>query len=83
MEHNKIIIRPARPKDAPVAAQLMYYAAANYMLAFFGKPDSNAIRVLARMFSLPGHMTSYSYAFVAEDKGGVVGLISGLDGKSL
>ena len=82
MEHNKSIIRPARPKDAPVAAQLMYYAGPNYTLAFFGKTEDKAIGVLRRMFRLPRHTTSYTYAFIAEDEDVVVGLLSGLDGKS-
>ena len=81
MEHNKIIIRPARPKDAPVAAQLMYYAGPNYMLAFFGKTEDKAVGVLRRMFRLPRHTTSYTYAFVAENRDEVVGSISGFDGK--
>jgi len=78
---KEVCIRPAQPNDAPVVAQLMYYACPNYMLAFFGKAES-AIRGLRRMFPLPGHRTSYTYAFVAEDAGKVVGLFSGLDGKS-
>lgn len=51
------------------------------MIAFFGKPEGKAIGVLRRLFRLPYHTTSYTYAFVAEDQGGVVGLFSGLDGK--
>ena len=82
MEPTKVLIRPARPEHAQVVAQLMYYASANYMLAFFGKPESKAIGVLRRMFSLPRHTTSYTYAFVAEDEGEVVGSFSGFDGKS-
>ena len=77
-----IIIRPARLQEASLGAQLMFYAGPSYMLAFFGKTEDKAVGVLRRMFPLPGHMTSYSYAFVAEDKGKVVGLFSGLDGKS-
>jgi ribosomal protein S18 acetylase RimI-like enzyme len=79
---KKVLIRPARPKDALVVAQLMYYASSNYILAFFGKPESKAIGVLRRMFRLPRHTTSYTYAFVAEDEGDVVGAFSGFDGKS-
>lgn len=79
---KKVLIRPAQPDDAPAASQLMYYAGPNYILAFFGKTERKAIRGLCRMFPLPGHTTSYSYAFVAEDEGKVVGLFSGLDGKT-
>ena len=79
---NEIIIRPAGVEDASIGARLMFYAGPNYMLAFFGKTEDKAVSVLRRMFPLPGHMTSYSYAFVAEDKGEVVGLFSGLDGKN-
>lgn len=79
---EKVIIRPARPTDAPVGARLMYYAGANYMLAFFGSTERKAITVIRRMFSLPGHMTSYTYVFVAEYGCDVVALFSGLDGKS-
>jgi ribosomal protein S18 acetylase RimI-like enzyme len=78
---KKAIIRPARPEDAPVVAQLMYYASANYVLAFFGN-TKDTIKVLRRMFSLPRHTTSYTYAFVAEVEGDVVGSFSGLDGES-
>ena len=79
---KKVLIRPARPEGAQVVAQLMYYASSNYMLAFFGKPESKAIGVLRRMFPLPRHTTSYTYAFVAEDEGNVVGSFSGFDGKN-
>jgi len=82
MEPEGILIRPAGPDDAAVAAQLIYYAGPNHMPAFFGKPESKAIRVLRRMFRLPYHATSYTYAFVVEDECKVVGLLSGLDGKS-
>lgn len=78
---KKAVIRPARPEDAPVVAQLMYYASVNYMLAFFGN-TKDAIKVFRRMFSLPRHTTSYTYAFVAEVEGNVVGSFSGFDGKS-
>jgi len=79
---REVLIRPARPEDAPVVAQLMYYASANYMLAFFGKPESKAISVLRRMFPLPRHTSSYTYAFVAQEQGDIVGSFSGFDGKS-
>jgi ribosomal protein S18 acetylase RimI-like enzyme len=79
---KKVLIRPAQPEDAPVVAQLMYYASSSYMLAFFGRPESRAIGVLRRMFSLPRHTTSYTYAFVAEYEGDIVGSFSGFDGKS-
>ena len=82
MEPQEVFIRPARPEDAPVVAQLMFYASPNYMLAFFGKTEDKAVGVLRRMFSRPRHTTSYTYAFVAEDEGNVVGSFSGLDGKS-
>jgi len=82
MEPKEIIIRPAKPGDASVAAQLMYYAGPNYILAFFGKPERKAISVLRRMFRLPYHTTSYTYTLVAEDEERLVGLLSGLDGKS-
>jgi len=42
MEPEGILIRPAGPDDAAVAAQLIYYAGPNHMLAFFGKPESKA-----------------------------------------
>jgi len=82
MELEKVLIHPAQPKDAPVAAQLIYYAGPNHVLAFFGKTESKAIKAIRRMFPLPRHTTSYTYAFVAGDKGKVIGLFSGLDGKS-
>ena len=82
MKQDKALIRPAQPKDAPVAAQLMFYAGSSYMLSFFGRTESKAIGVLRRMFLLPYHTTSYTYAFVAESKGRVVGSFSGFDGKS-
>ena len=59
----------------------MYYANMNYVLVFFGN-KKNTIKVLRRMFSLPRHTTSYTYAFVAEVEGDVVGSLSGFDGKS-
>lgn len=69
---KKAIIRPARPEDASVVAQLMYYANTNYVVVFFGN-TKNTIKVLRRMFSMPCHTTSYTYAFVAEVEGNVVG----------
>ncbi len=80
---GKVIIRPARPQDAPVGARLMFYAGVNYMRAFFGSTERQAITVLRRMFSLPGHMTSYTYAFVVEDGIDIVALFSGLNRRSL
>ena len=82
MGANEVIIRPARVGDASIAARLMFYAGPSYMLSFFGKTENKAVGVLRRMFPLPGHMTSYSYTFIAEDKGNVVGSVSGFDGKS-
>ena len=69
MEPRKVLIRSAQPKDAPVVAKLMYYAGPSHMLAFFGDPENKAFRVIRRMFLLPRHTTSYTYAFVAEDEG--------------
>jgi hypothetical protein len=63
---NEITIRPARVEDASIAARLMFYAAASYMLSFFGKTEDKAVGVLRRMFPLPGYMNSYNYAFVAD-----------------
>ena len=80
---DKIIIRPAQPKDAPAAARLMYYSGPNYMLAFFSQTEDKAIAVLRKMFPLPRHAESYTYAFVAQDEGNVVGAFSGFNGKSL
>ena len=82
IKSGKVVIRPARPQDAPVGARLMFYAGVNYMRAFFGSTERKAIKVLKRMFSLPGHMTSYTYAFVAENEGDIVALFSGLDRRS-
>jgi len=79
---KEVLIRPARPKDASAGAQLMFYAGSNHLLAFFGKPENKAIRAIRRMFRLPHHLTSYTYAFVAENEGRVVGLISGFDRKT-
>jgi len=77
---KKILIRPARPKDAPVAARLMYYAASPFFLAIFGEPESYVIRILRRAFRLPYHASSYRLAFVAEIDGKVVGLFLGFAG---
>ena len=63
-----------------MVAQLMYYANTNYVLVFCGN-TKNTIKVLRRMFPLPRHTTSYTYAFVAEVEGNVVGSFSGFDGK--
>lgn len=79
---GKVIICLASPQDALVGARLMYYAGVNYMLAFFGGTEKKAITVLRRMFPLPGHMTSYAYAFVAKEESEVVALFSGLDRES-
>lgn len=81
-ETKEVLIRRAQPVDAAIVARLMYYASQNYMLAFFGKPESRAISILCRMFSLPRHTTSYTYVFVAEYEGSVVGSFSCFDGRS-
>jgi len=78
---KKAIFRVARPDDASVVAQLMYYANRNCVLVFFGN-TKGTIKVLRRMFSLPRHTASYTYAFVAEVEDNVVGLFSGFDGRS-
>lgn len=83
MEPKQIVIRPARPEDAPVAARLQYLAGPGIAMALFGKPESNAIRVLTELFPIPDHMFSYTHACVAERDDQVVGLLLGFDGKTM
>ena len=82
MELKEVLIRSAQPVDAAVVAQLMYYASSPFLLAIFGKPESYVIGVLRRVYRLPYHRLSYTYAFVAEAESEVVGLLLGFDGKA-
>jgi ribosomal protein S18 acetylase RimI-like enzyme len=79
MESGKVIIRPARPEDAPQAAYLMYFSGPGPAETIFGGPESNAIRVWRELFPIPKHMYSYTHTFVAERGGRIVGLFLGLD----
>ncbi|HEC35680.1 MAG TPA: N-acetyltransferase, partial [Anaerolineae bacterium] len=45
------------------------------------RPESNATRVLRRLFPIPNHLYSHTYAFVADADGEVVGLFLGFDKK--
>ena len=75
------MIRPARPEDAPQAAYLMYLSGPSFALTILGGPESHAIGVLRKLFPIPNHLYSHTYAFVAEAKGKVVGLFLGFDRK--
>jgi len=78
---EEIVIRPARPEDAPQAAYLMYLSGPSFALAILGGPESRAVGVLRKLFPIPHHLYSHTYAFVAEAKGKVVGLFLGFDRK--
>ena len=79
MDSRGVIVRPARPEDAPQAAYLMYLSGPGPSETIWGGPASNAIRVWRELFPIPNHMYSYSHALVAEWDGQVVGLLLGLD----
>ena len=81
MEYKKVHIRPARSKEALVGARLMYYAGWEYLLGYFDRTEDETVEVVRKMFRFPHHMTSYTYVFVAEDQGNVVGSFSGFDAR--
>lgn len=76
---GEVIVRPARPEDAPQAAYLMYLSGPGPAETIWGGPASNAIRVWRELFPVPNHIYSYSHTIVAEREGKLVGLIAGLD----
>ncbi len=82
METEKLIIRHAQSEDVSQAAYLMYLSGPAMALTLFGRPESNAIRVWREIFTISGHLYSYTHTFVAERDRQVVGLLVGLDGKT-
>jgi len=80
-EGRRIVIRPAKPLDAPTVSRLMYYSDPKLALYLFAEPEGVVVRVLHDLFQVPNHVFSYTQAFVAEYNGKVVGSIFGFCGR--
>lgn len=78
---GEMIIRLARPEDAPQVSYLIYLSGPNMAEAFFGGSESNAIRVLKGLFPIPDHLLSYTHTLVAKKGEKVVGFLLGFDKK--
>lgn len=75
MDARGVEVRPARPDDA-AAAGLVFDAAAPAYTRLAGSAE-RARRIVALMWSRPGHSASYEHALVAEVDGKVAGVLIG------
>jgi len=79
-ESERIVIRPAKPSDAPIVSRLMYYSNRKLALYLFAETERAVLRILHDLFQVPNHAFSYTQAFVAEYNGKVVGSVFGFCG---
>ena len=75
MPGMELEVRAARPDDR-AAAGLLYESAAPYYDAYAGG-ERRARRLLARMWTLPGHTASYEVSRVAIVDGELAGVLAG------
>ncbi len=76
----EVLIRPAGPDDAEVAARLMYDSGPETALAMLGPREEQAVETLEFLFRGKRHQFSHEHAFVAELGDRVVGLALGMSG---
>ena len=79
-ESKRIVIRSAKPSDAPIVSRLMYYSNRKLALYLFAETERAVLRILHDLFQIPNHAFSYTQAFVAEYNGRVVGSVFGFCG---
>lgn len=80
---NSIQIRPARPTDAAVAAQLFQLSMGSLADYLFNNDSSFAINSLMKLFSSNAGRFGFGNALVAEADGESVGLLVSYPGKKL
>jgi ribosomal protein S18 acetylase RimI-like enzyme len=74
--HDDLVIRPAEPGDAPLAAELILSTLNAFGDRLFGFGDhARAVEVLAQFFRLPGNRFSYQYAAAAAIHGNLAGIM--------
>lgn len=73
-ETSPLILRPARPDDAPQAAPLIHAAGPTLFNLMFGPRPADVQRFFAALFALPRNPFSYEVALVAEQDGQILGL---------
>ncbi|PIZ26208.1 MAG: hypothetical protein COY47_01775 [Chloroflexi bacterium CG_4_10_14_0_8_um_filter_57_5] len=75
MEHN-LIVRPARPEDAKLAARLMHLALGRFGEYTFGNGNpAKTLDVLERLFIAGSNRFGQEHAFIAEKNGNIAGLL--------
>lgn len=73
-----LILRPARPRDAPQVTPLFYSTGPAAFNLAFGSRDK-AISIIRRLFAKPGNPMSFEHTTVAELKGQVIGILTVAD----
>jgi len=81
---TKTMIRPAKPEDAPTVAPLMILALGHIAGIFAGSenPD-DGIPFVENFFRQDKNQYSYANTLVYENESGIVGAVTGYDGKLL
>jgi len=77
---ESVTLRPARPRDARIAAELIYSTGPASFNLVFGSHDK-AVSIIHRMFAKPGTIMSFTHTTVAEFQGRTVGVLILLDRK--
>lgn len=79
-----MIIRPARPEDAPQAAELILATTGRFGEILFGRGNrARAARAVAGFFSSPHNRFSYRLTHLAEIDGQVAGLLLAFPGSQI
>jgi ribosomal protein S18 acetylase RimI-like enzyme len=78
---ESVTLRPARPRDAGKAAELIYSTGPASFNLVFGSRDK-AVSIIRRMFAKPDTIMSFTHTTVAEFQGRTVGVLVLLDRKA-
>lgn len=78
---ESVTLRPARPRDAHKAAELIYSTGPASFNLVFGSHDK-AVSIIRRMFAKPGTIMSFTHTTVAKFQGRTVGVLILLDRKA-
>ncbi len=74
--HDGLVIRPAVPGDAPLAAELILSTLNEFGDRLFGFGDhGRAVEALAQFFRLPGNRFSFQHAAAATFHGNLAGIM--------
>lgn len=81
---ENLSLRPAKPGDAEIGAQLVYESFPNLATFIIGLgSETRAKRIITRVFAEEGHRLSYSVTMLAEYRGKVVGVLIAHPGQLL